>query len=205
MDKYNPYYNQYQAISDDDSSNWINIMSPKYGKPKKHYPYISNKNLKKILCLNILHHGICNYGDKCLYAHSLDEQNVGGLRKQVYDILNGSGSLKDIDLHLPRNFGLYKTLMELTKVCFICVNGKCTGGYNCKYGAVSEQYHICIMDLNYGTCQNDCPLVHLTKRGMKPYFEGVQTESVDDDDIASDISSIGGNESLDDYETSIFT
>ena len=35
-----------------------------------------NKNLKKILCHNILTFGSCNYGGKCLFAHKLDEQNI---------------------------------------------------------------------------------------------------------------------------------
>lgn len=128
-----------------------------------------SKNIKKILCQNIINVGSCSYGDKCLYAHNLDEQNIDYNRKIAYDILKSSNNLSDIILQ--KNHTLYKTLIGLTKPCDACLNHKCTGGYNCKFGSVSKQLCICLKDLNYGKCDDDtCVFLHLSKRGLKPFY-----------------------------------
>jgi len=129
-----------------------------------------NDNLKKILCHNIIFNTTCKYGNKCLYAHNLDEQNINSNRKCAYDILNNNNQLNNIDL--KKNIYLYKALLSLTKICENCNKNKCIGGYNCKSGACSKKYCICVDDLNYGICKCvKCDLVHLTKRGLKPYYQ----------------------------------
>jgi hypothetical protein len=131
----------------------------------------SDKNsFKKILCYNIIYNGSCKYGDKCLYAHSLEDQNINKMRKEVYDILKSESDLSDINL--KENYELYKTMLEMTKYCKNCNNNMCKGGYNCKSGVYDKKYCICINDLNYGFCHNyNCNFIHLSKRGLKPYYD----------------------------------
>jgi len=127
-----------------------------------------NKNVNKILCLNMITHGTCGYGNKCLYAHDLSEQNMDAVRKKAYDIVLGNNDLSHIDLQ--KDLGLYKALLELTTICEQCDENKCIGGYNCKKGACSKKYHICIKDLNYGNCVGNCGCVHLSNRGLKHFI-----------------------------------
>lgn len=127
-----------------------------------------NQNLKKILCHNMITSNICSYGNKCLYAHSLDEQRIDTDKKLAYELMFTSNDLSHIDLQ--KDIALYRSLLRLTKMCENCDNKKCTGGYNCKFGACAKKYHICIKDLNNGDCNGNCDCVHLTKRGMKPLY-----------------------------------
>jgi Zinc finger C-x8-C-x5-C-x3-H type (and similar) len=127
-------------------------------------------SFKKILCYNIIYNGSCKYGDKCLYAHSLEDQNINKNRKEVYDILKSNDDLSYINLR--ENYELYKTMIEMTKYCKNCNNNLCKGGYNCKSGVYDKKYCICINDLNYGFCHNyNCNFMHLSKRGLKPYYD----------------------------------
>lgn len=124
------------------------------------------KNLKTIICRNIISSGECCYGSKCMYAHKLDEQNIDGDRKFAYEILMSNEDLSGINLQ--KNHSLYKSLVGLTTICELCIQNKCTGGYNCKFGACLKKYHICKKDLDYGDCSVNCGKVHLTKRNLKP-------------------------------------
>jgi hypothetical protein len=129
-----------------------------------------NKNHKKILCHNIITNGICSYANKCLYAHSLEDQNVDFSRQYIYKLFSSS-DLSDIDLQ--KNHSLYKSLLTFTKMCELCARNKCTGGYNCKFGACIKTHNICIKDLNYGDCVSDCNLVHLTNNKLKPFYYNI--------------------------------
>lgn len=121
---------------------------------------------KKILCNNKLKYGNCNYGSKCMYAHSLSEQHIEPLREKVYNIIKSNTLL---DGQLKNDNELVKTLILLTKVCEECVNKTCPGGYNCKYGACDKKYQICYNDLMFGKCTvHLCDLVHLSLRGFEP-------------------------------------
>lgn len=125
-------------------------------------------NRKKILCLNILAHKKCKYGDHCNYAHSLQEQNMTPYNKRAYDIITGTSSLSN--LNLSKDIKLYKCLLKLTIECPDCVNLNCPGGYNCKNGAIDTKHVICLNDLKWGTCGNVmCQKIHLTKRGFVPF------------------------------------
>lgn len=160
---------------------WKSVYTPKhFGFNQNKTTYINNKfakkdqnkNLKKILCQNVIAFGDCDYGDKCLYAHKLSEQKMEDGRKCAYDILNGTDDLSHIDL--KKDIFIYKSLQDLTRVCESCIANKCTGGYNCKFGACLEKYRICSKDLNYGNCVGDCAYIHLTKRGLKHYHQSSQ-------------------------------
>ncbi|VBB18089.1 hypothetical protein YASMINEVIRUS_552 [Yasminevirus sp. GU-2018] len=126
-----------------------------------------NDNYKKILCKNINSIGKCIYTNKCLYAHSLDEQNVEPVRAVAYDMIKKDKNLSGVDL--TKNKQLYANLMSLSKLCQHCEEGSCTGGYNCKHGACDKIYVVCQVDLNKGTCEGGCGKVHLTKKGLVPY------------------------------------
>lgn len=139
-----------------------------YKRPKdkdNDYMY-SEKNKKKILCNNVLNFGKCNYNDKCLYAHSYEEQNVDPQRKQLYDHIKSNDKW---EIDLSKDDRTAKQLMVFTKVCSDCENNKCPGGYNCKYGVMNKKYQICYKDIYYGACDNlECTMIHLTQRGIIP-------------------------------------
>jgi len=125
---------------------------------------------KRILCHSLIFGKKCNYGDKCLYAHTLDEQNVDKYRKMAYQIILDITSSYN-QINLVENQNLYKTLLSLGKVCDACNQNLCHGGYNCRFGACNKQLQLCITDLNTGKCiyGDKCIKIHLTKRGMLPY------------------------------------
>jgi hypothetical protein len=126
-------------------------------------------NLKKVLCNNILNFPSCNYGSKCLYAHTLHEQKVEPTRKRAYDMIINDTSLIEVDLSTDSE--LYRTLLQLTKVCDLCIKKICPGGYNCKYGVYKADYQICSDDLKFGTCKiNGCKFIHLTSKGLLPMY-----------------------------------
>lgn len=124
-------------------------------------------NKKKILCQNIINYGSCCYGTKCLFAHKLEEQIIDNNKKQSYDIVMNSYNLSHIDLQ--KNYVLYRSLLNLTKLCDQCAENKCKGGFNCKFGSCSKNYQICKKDLEYGNCVG-CDLVHLTHRDLVPFY-----------------------------------
>lgn len=146
---------------------WITVMKKKkketdgYNKSRTKE---NDNNVKKMLCNNILEYGTCHYGDKCMYAHSLSEQNVDPIRKKAYDII-----LDKEKISYKPDKELSRTLLQLTKVCDDCDKKKCSGGYNCKYGVIDKKYQICADDLRYGICYNEtCNCIHLTNKGLIP-------------------------------------
>lgn len=137
--------------------------------PKSNIKKKNDKNVKRILCRNIITTGSCSYGTKCKYSHTLEEQIIDKSRKHAWDILLSDISLDNIDLQ--KDYQLYQTFTILTKLCKQCYNNECIGGYNCDHGVFDKKYQICSQDLNYGNCNNGlCDLIHLTTRGLKPWF-----------------------------------
>lgn len=134
-----------------------------------------DENSKRLLCNNIIAHGKCNYGDKCMYSHSLNEQKKDTVRELAYSILNKSitgNNLSDDEINvLVNDKELYKVFIQLTKICSHCVNGKCPGGYNCKYGVFDKMYQLCSNDL-YDECTvTNCDNIHLSNIGLKFKFD----------------------------------
>ena len=152
----------YPAISD--SALIDKLGDRKFGKPNS-FSNNSN-NHKKILCNNMLKFGVCNYNNKCLYAHHTDEQNIDNIRKRAYDIIKSTDNNLNIDL--SQDHELAKTLIQLTKICNDCLNKICPGGYNCKYGTFDKKYQLCYHNIMYGHCQNGekCQYIHLTDKGV---------------------------------------
>ena len=129
-----------------------------------------SSNVKRILCTNIVTKKYCSYGKKCIYAHALDDQIIDTDRVEAYDILRSDVKLDKINL--ITNTSLYHIFDILTKLCQYCSNNCCPGGYNCHRGACDKQYQICSDDLKNGNCNKlNCPLIHLTKRGLIPYHD----------------------------------
>ena len=132
-------------------------------------------NSKKILCYNIINKKICNYGTKCMYAHSLNEQKIDSMRHKIYTILKNDSILNELDLINDEK--LFNTMIQLTKVCSFCLKKICPGGYNCRNGAINNKYKLCYDDLMYGNCKkNNCLSVHLTLRGLIPYIKQKKPE-----------------------------
>lgn len=171
--------NNYNNNNITESDKWITVLNKKSQLRKKEIDIrnkfkqnddyndtykIQHETMKKMLCNNILVHGECNYGDKCMYAHSVEQQNVDPIRKKAYNIIMDR---EKISTKPDKELG--RTLLQLTKVCEECVKNKCPGGYNCKYGAFDKKYQICSDDLRYGICYNpSCNNIHLTNKGLIP-------------------------------------
>lgn len=127
-------------------------------------------NEKKILCFKMLNNKKCNYGNKCMYAHGLNEQKMEPLRHKAYTIIKFAKDLSNIDFIIDP--ALYDSLLQLTKVCSLCNKGQCPGGYNCRNGAVNIKYRVCYDDLVYGNCKRpNCQAIHLTERDLIPYIK----------------------------------
>ncbi len=131
-------------------------------------------NHKKILCNNYINNNTCQHGLKCSYAHNLEEQNIDAYRQKTLDILNSNDDLSYIDFTQFQYKILMKDLLTYTKLCDNCINKKCTGGYNCKYGTCLQKYLICYDDLNYNYCTTkNCEKIHLSKRNLKPILNKI--------------------------------
>jgi hypothetical protein len=131
---------------------------------------INLENKKKILCNYYIKNEPCVYGPRCLYAHSIIEQKIDTVRKTAYDIIQNEFDLSYLDFN--KNSELLKNILIFTKVCSECVNHRCTGGVNCKFGVYTKTLQICNIDVLYGNCNyNNCRKIHLTKRGFKPIYK----------------------------------
>jgi len=136
-----------------------------------------NDSSKKILCFNMLNHGKCNYGNKCMYAHSLNEQKIDPLRHKIYTIIKSTDNLSNINLLSDSK--LYEGLLQLTKICTLCCKGICPGGYNCRNGAVNNKLKVCYEDLVYGNCKKyNCQSVHLTEKDLMSYNKQKYEEKI---------------------------
>jgi hypothetical protein len=168
---------------------WTLVKNKKMNKnkfynyePEYNYNIYSDpKTHKKILCKNILSNKQCTYYNKCLYAHSIEDQNVDDIRKLAYDIIKNP-NLYDIKEILENN-ELKETFLELTKLCNDCSKNICPGGYNCKYGAINKKYVVCYNDIFYhsnGGCRNNlCKYVHIFKNQMSKKEEIYDKEVIE--------------------------
>lgn len=155
--------------------NFRSLKLNKYYNKKKtinNYNYNSKVNHKKIMCQNFIDNNICIYMDKCLYAHNLQEQIIDIKRKKIFELLDSIDVLPNIDYITHKE--IYKELNIFTKLCNDCINNKCTGGFNCKFGSPLQKYLVCYDDLNYGNCKdNNCNRIHLTKKGFNPQYNNI--------------------------------
>ena len=109
-------------------------------------------NFKKLLCYNIVNNCKCVYKNKCMFAHTLEEQKKEPIRQFVYNMLYEWEDLSNININEDKQ--LFDELIILTKECKNCLNKKCPGGYNCKFGVCLRENKICYNDMMYGKCYN---------------------------------------------------
>ena len=146
-------------------------------------------NFKKLLCYNIVNNNECLYKSKCMFAHNINEQKKETIREYIYDIINVIDDASVIDIYDDKN--LLNELLVYTKECKNCINKKCPGGYNCKFGACLRDLRICYNDLLYGKCFNclkeDISMegkpikrcingIHLTEKKLIPYQQRINGE-----------------------------
>lgn len=122
---------------------------------------------KRLLCHSIIHNKICNFGYHCTYAHSLFEQVIDQQRADAYKLL--FADLTDI------SDSEYEKLLPLIHYCESCNRGTCTGGFNCRNGAFSEDVKICKSDFTTGSCNN--PVFERTLSDYcQPHFNNNKTQ-----------------------------
>lgn len=148
----------------------------------------NKNNYKKLLCYNIVNNCKCVYKNKCMFAHELSEQLKEPNRQYIYNMLYEWEDLSEINLNEEKT--ILDELILLTKECKNCMNKKCPGGYNCKYGVCLRENKICYNDLMYGKCynmlmetkNNDNILcrcingIHLSEKKLIPYNQRMLTD-----------------------------
>jgi hypothetical protein len=111
-------------------------------------------NHKKILCTSKFLENKCKYDKKCIYAHSLYEQNLEFDRKKAYEIILDDKLKNQCKLfNLSDDF--YRDFIFYTNYCENCKISKCLGGLNCRYGVCNYYFKICKNDLLSGDCINN--------------------------------------------------
>lgn len=143
-------------------------------------------NFKKLLCYNIVNNHKCMYNNKCMFAHTLEEQIKEPIRQYIHNMLYKLEDLSDINLNEEKS--LLDELIILTKECKNCMNKNCPGGYNCKFGVCLRENKICYNDLMYGKCYNmiiqtnvkhlyKCIHgIHLSEKKLIPYNQRMLTD-----------------------------
>ena len=145
-------------------------------------------NFKKLLCYNIVNNIKCVYKNKCMFAHNIDEQLKEQNREFIHDMIFVMNDLSNINI--KENKELFEELMIFTKECKNCINKKCPGGYNCKFGVCIKELKICYNDLLNGKCISPlkeeiinetnikrCQFgIHLTEKNLIPYYQRITCE-----------------------------
>jgi len=154
---------------------------------------MENNNFKKLLCYNIVNNYRCAYKNKCMFAHSHDEQNKEPRRQVIYNMIYLWNDLSEINIKTDKL--LLDELIIFTKECKNCINKKCPGGYNCKFGVCLKENKICFNDLMYGKCHNilieknnnnnilyKCINgIHLTEKNLIPYNQRILSDFINTD------------------------
>jgi len=145
-------------------------------------------NFKKLLCYNIVNNMKCVYKNKCMFAHNIEEQLKENNREFIYNMIYEMSELSNINL--KDNKELFEELLIFTKECKNCLNKKCPGGYNCKFGVCTKQLKICYNDLLNGKCSLNLDDenvngkvikrcingIHLTEKNLIPYYQRITCE-----------------------------
>ncbi len=164
---------------------------------------IENKlNIKKLLCYNIVNNSKCVYKGKCMFAHNLAEQKKEPLREYINDMIYKMDDLSNIDIYQDKV--LLDELVIYTKECKNCLNKKCPGGYNCKFGACIKDIKICYNDLMHGKCYNILTDentnikrcihgIHLTEKNLISYYQRVPLDIYSNDLIVNSENNINYN------------
>jgi hypothetical protein len=145
-------------------------------------------NFKKLLCYNIVNNIKCVYKNKCMFAHNISEQLKESNREFIHNMIYTFTDLSNINV--KENKELFEELMIFTKECKNCINKRCPGGYNCKFGVCLKELKICYNDLLNGKCTSalteenangiiikKCYYgIHLTEKNLIPYYQRISCE-----------------------------
>jgi len=141
-------------------SDEIKLEIVNYDKGKEHSKtYTVPHNIvyptrKRLLCFSVINGEYCNYGSHCTFAHTLAEQKIDIEMLYIYQIILDKDLMHFFSLSNPKTDEIYKRLLFFAHVCPKCVDFKCMGGYNCKYGTHAPCLKICKNDLLTGQCIN---------------------------------------------------
>jgi hypothetical protein len=131
---------------------------------------MNNNYQKRILCNNMLKNNKCNYEHNCMYAHSINDQNIIPIRKKIYNYINNKIDMSQVNLLNDKDF--FENCLQLTHFCTHCIKKSCSGGLNCRNGAYNITYKICYNDFMYGKCNKyKCNSIHFTQIGLIPYYD----------------------------------
>ena len=163
---------------------------------------LKSSNRKLMLCEQYMKNMCCIYGNKCIYAHDIKDQNISQSRYNVYSYIFNPQNIK-------LTHDIYKSLLIMCDICDKCMLSHCIGGINCRNGVYYKGLKLCRTDLLYGNCVDDmCDSIHITSKYIKPlstykdfYTDKEQSVYDTDSDNSDDTTSI---QSLDDilYEQS---
>ena len=135
---------------------------------------MDNNKSKTLLCLNYIDNKCYHYN--CIFAHSLSEQIIDESRYEIYLILREKRDLTNYNL--IKNDKISNIIINImSKICNACSNNYCSGGYNCKYGAINKNYCICLKDFISGNCLDECN-IHLTDYGLIPYKTQYKNQNI---------------------------
>lgn len=162
-------------------------------------------NVKKLLCYNIVNNSKCFYKHKCMFAHNLFEQKKEPIREYIINMIYSLDDLSNIDIFEDKI--LFNELTIYTKECKNCLNKKCPGGYNCKFGVCVKDIKICYNDLMYGKCYNSLKEenkndkiikrcihgIHLTEKNLIPYYQRIPFDIYSDDNNSFKLNDINYN------------
>lgn len=153
-----PLYNHLDDGYDSTDEFDIEITDFKNGSPSTHIYTVPYKpthcNEKRLLCYTVINNSVCEYGSKCAYAHSMNDQIIDEDRKFIYQILLDKNLMNFFSITNPKTNEIYKHLLFLTNICSYCIKKTCTGGYNCKHGVCDSSLKLCKNDLYTGECIN---------------------------------------------------
>lgn len=116
---------------------------------------------KRLLCNTVLLHTKCKYNATCKYAHSLSEQVIDYERELLCKIILDKNLFDYNKSTTSKTNEIYTNLKHFTTMCEYCQLGKCTGGFNCKYGANDSSLKLCKNDLYTGECLNKIILLNI--------------------------------------------
>src|SRR5437868_7540250 len=103
------YYNKNITFNNNKKMPFKNYKN-KYTKHPNNKIIKQNNNNKKILCRNIILNNVCPYGNKCIFAHTKNEQIINNLREQSLHIITSNNDISDVNLKL--NYKLYEDLLS---------------------------------------------------------------------------------------------
>ncbi len=114
--------------------------------------YTLNDIKYRVLCKSVCNKSNCRYGEKCMYAHNIKQQVIDNFNYEIYMKILTNELLDNILLTNRKTSIIYKKFYSLTNLCELCINKKCTGGFNCKSGAYCQDLLVCYDDFLYGKC-----------------------------------------------------